>query len=132
MTGLELLTAANQGVAVAVLVLRDRELAQISQFQSTALSRKTASVLPDYDVAGLAAGLGVESLALSRDADIARVLEQVRSLLDQGRPVLVDVAIDYSEQTFFTAGVVKTNLLRFSWPDRLRFIGRALKWKVFG
>ena len=132
MTGLELLTAANQGVAVAVFVLRDRELAQISQFQSTALSRKTASVLPDYDVAGLAAGLGVESLALTGDADIARVLEQVQSLLEQGRPVLVDVAIDYSEQTFFTAGVVKTNLLRFSWPDRLRFIGRALKRKVFG
>ena len=132
MTGLELLTAANQGIAMAVFVLRDRELAQISQFQSTALSRKTASVLPDYDVAGLARGLGVESLALTRDPDITRVLEQVRSLLDQGRPVLVDVAIDYSEKTFFTAGVVKTNLLRFSWPDRLRFIGRALKRKVFG
>jgi len=56
----------------------------------------------------------------------------VRSLSDQGRPVLVDVAIDYSEQTFFTAGIVKTNLLRFSWPDGLRFIGRALKRKVFG
>jgi acetolactate synthase-1/2/3 large subunit len=132
MTGLELLTAANLRVAVAVLVLRDRELAQISQFQSTALSRKTASVLPDYDVAGLASGLGVEALALTSDADIARVLEQVRSLSDQGRPVLVDVAIDYSEKTFFTAGIVKTNLLRFSWPDRLRFIGRALKRKVFG
>jgi len=26
----------------------------------------------------------------------------------------------------------KTNLLRFSWPDRLRFIGRAVKRKLLG
>jgi len=132
MTGLELLTAANQGVAVAVFVLRDRELAQISQFQATALSRKTASVLPDYDVSGIAAGIGVDALTLSRDAEIETVLPQVRSRLEAGRPVLVDVAIDYSRKTFFTSGVVKTNLLRFSWPDRLRFIGRAVKRKLLG
>jgi acetolactate synthase-1/2/3 large subunit len=131
MTGLELLTAANQHVPVAVFVLRDRELAQIAQFQATALSRKTASVLPDYDVAGLGTGLGVETLHLSRDEAIGSVLEQVRGVLEAGRPVLVDVAIDYSQKTFFTSGVVKTNLLRFSWPDRLRFIGRALKRKLF-
>lgn len=130
MTGLELLTAANQHVPVAVFVLRDRELAQISQFQATALSRKTASVLPDYDVRGLGAGLGVETLSLTRDADLDEVLKQVRGVLEAGRPVLVDVTIDYSEKTFFTRGVVKTNLLRFSWPDRLRFIGRALKRKL--
>lgn len=131
MTGLELLTAANQAVPVAVFVLRDRELAQISQFQATALSRKTASVLPDYDVQGLGAGLGVEAIGLRRDADLDSVLQRVRAVLDQGRPVLVDVAIDYSEKTYFTRGVVKTNLMRFSWPDRLRFIGRALKRKFF-
>ncbi|HTR21741.1 MAG TPA: thiamine pyrophosphate-binding protein [Gemmatimonadales bacterium] len=132
MTGLELLTAANQGIAVAVFVLRDKELAQIAQFQETALNRKTASVLPDYDVGGIAAGLGVEALHLRSDAEVPRVLEQVRDCLGRGRPIVVDTAIDYSRKTFFTAGVVKTNLLRFSWPERLRFIGRALKRKVLG
>ena len=132
MTGLELLTAANQHAPVAVLVLRDRELAQIAQFQATALNRKTASVLPDYDVLQLAAGVGVEALRLTGDADIAGVLTRVREILAAGRPVLVDVAIDYSEKTFFTAGVVKTNLLRFSWPERLRFIGRAVTRKLLG
>lgn len=132
MTGLELLTAANQGIAVAVFVLRDKELAQIAQFQETALNRKTASVLPDYDVGGIAAGLGVEVLQLRTDDQVPAVLEQVRQCLERGRPVLIDTAIDYSRKTFFTAGVVKTNLLRFSWPERLRFIGRALKRKVLG
>ncbi|HSD30920.1 MAG TPA: thiamine pyrophosphate-dependent enzyme, partial [Gemmatimonadales bacterium] len=132
MTGLELLTAAQLGIAVAVFVLRDRELAQIAQFQSTALSRKTASELPDYDAGALAGALGVEALPMARDADIGTVLARVREILAAGRPVLVDVAIDYSRKTFFTAGVVKTNLLRFSWPERLRFIGRALSRKVLG
>ncbi len=132
MTGLELLTAANQDIPIAVFVLRDRELAQIAQFQATALNRKTASVLPDYDACGLAAGLGVEGMHLARDPDVAPVLARVRDRLASGQPVLVDVAIDYSEKTFFTTGVVKTNLLRFSWPERLRFIGRAVKRKLFG
>jgi acetolactate synthase-1/2/3 large subunit len=130
MTGLELLTAVQQRVPIAVLVLRDRELAQIAQFQATALSRKTASELPDYDVAGLATGLGLEALRLSRDADIGPILDQVRDRLAGRAPVLVDVGIDYSKKTYFTAGVVKTNLLRFSWPERLRFVGRALKRKL--
>jgi acetolactate synthase-1/2/3 large subunit len=132
MTGLELLTAAQLGIAVAVFVLRDRELAQIAQFQATALGRKTASELPDYDAGALAGALGVQALRLERDADIAGVLTAVREILAAGRPMLVDVAIDYSRKTFFTAGVVKTNLLRFSWPERLRFIGRALRRRVLG
>lgn len=132
MTGLELLTAVQQRLGVAVIVLRDRELAQISQFQATALNRKTASELADYDAGGIAQALGVEALSLEHDGDIAAVLRRVREITTAGRPVLVDVAIDYSRRTYFTAGVVKTNLLRLPWPDRLRFIGRALKRRVFG
>jgi acetolactate synthase-1/2/3 large subunit len=49
MTGLELLTAAQLHLPVMVLVLRDRELAQIAQFQQMALGRKSCSELPDYD-----------------------------------------------------------------------------------
>ena len=132
MTGLELLTAVQQRLGVAVIVLRDRELAQISQFQATALNRKTASELADYDAGGIAAALGVEALSLEHDGEIAAVLRRVREITAAGRPVLVDVAIDYSRRTYFTAGVVKTNLLRLPWPDRLRFIGRALTRRVFG
>lgn len=130
MTGLELLTAAQLGVGVAVFVLRDGELAQIAQFQETALNRKTASELPDFDVAALATALGVEHLALERDDDIAGVLDRAAAITAAGRPVLVDTAIDYSEKTFFTRGVVKTNLLRLPWKDRLRFVGRALARRV--
>lgn len=132
MTGLELLTAANQGAAVAVVVLRDRELAQIAQFQSIAFNRKAQSVLPDYDVAGLAAGMGVECLQLASESDIDAVLGEARAITSAGRPVLVDTAIDYSQKTQFTRGVVAANLARLGWSERLRLTARALGRRILG
>ncbi|HEY2805883.1 MAG TPA: thiamine pyrophosphate-binding protein [Gemmatimonadales bacterium] len=132
MTGLELLTAAHTGAAAAFFVLRDHELAQIAQFQSVALNRKTASILPDYDLASLCAGLGVECLKLERNEEIPALLERVVATTAAGLPVVIDTAIDYSNKTFFTGGVVKTTLGRMAWPDRLRFIGRAVGRKIFG
>jgi acetolactate synthase-1/2/3 large subunit len=130
MTGLELLTAANQGVPIAVVVLRDRELAQIAQFQTTAFNRRMASVLPDFHVGSIAEALGVEWLALDCDAEVDEVVRAARETVRAGRPVLVDAAIDYSNQTWFTRGVVKTTLLRLPWPDRLRFVARAMARKL--
>jgi acetolactate synthase-1/2/3 large subunit len=126
MTGLELLTAAQLGVATAVFVLRDGELAQIAQFQDVALNRKTASRVPGYDLRALATALGVQHLELGTDAQIPETLDRVAQITALGRPVLVDTQIDYSRKTYFTRGVVKTTLLRLPWPDRLRFIARAL------
>ena len=131
MTGLELLTAASVGVAAAFLVLRDRELAQIAQFQGVAYNRKACSQLPDYDLAAISAGTGVECLQLKTDADIATVLKQAKTILSEGRPVAIDVAIDYSRKTFFTKGVVRTTLGRLPWMDRIRFVGRAVGRKIF-
>lgn len=132
MTGLELQTAAAHEVPVAFFLLRDRELAQIAQFQDTALSRKTASVLHDYDLAGIAGAFGVESLRLDANAEVDEVVAAALEVTRAGRPVAIDVAIDYSRKTYFTRGVVRTNLRRLPLADRARFIGRALGRKVFG
>ncbi|HEY3348636.1 MAG TPA: thiamine pyrophosphate-binding protein [Thermoanaerobaculia bacterium] len=132
MTGLELLTAAQNGLGVAVFVLRDRELAQIAQFQATALGRKASSTLADHDLLALARALGAEALALGTDGEIRSVVSNAKEIADAGRPVLVDVAIDYSVKTFFTRGVVKTNFLRLPWADRLRFVARAVARKLPG
>jgi acetolactate synthase-1/2/3 large subunit len=132
MTGLECLTAAANGLSVGVIVLRDRELAQISQFQVTAFNRAVASDLPDYDLAALARGMGIDCLSLSRDAEIDGVLQRMKAVLAEGRPVLVDAAVDYSEKTWFTRGVVKTMLNRLPWKDRLRFVARAVGRRLGG
>jgi acetolactate synthase I/II/III large subunit len=132
MTGLELLTAGAQRVGVMVFVLRDRELAQIAQFQSTAMNRKVASVLPDYDLEALAQGMGVGFARLDADAEVAEVVRSAWEEARNGYPVLVDVAIDYNEKTHFTRGVVRTTLGRLPLRDRVRFIGRALLRRVTG
>ena len=132
MTGLELLTAAREGLGVAVLVLRDRELAQIAQFQETAMNRKVASEVHDYDLRGLAAGLGVDYLTMPDDDRVQEVLTEAERITRDGRPVLVEVAIDYSRKTYFTHGVVKANLLRLPLKDQARFVGRALVRKLTG
>jgi acetolactate synthase-1/2/3 large subunit len=132
MTGLEMISAAREGAGVMVLVLRDRELAQIAQFQETALSRKVSSRVADYDLESLARAMNVDFLALPSDEEIPRILRAAAALAEAGKPVLVDVDIDYSEKTYFTRGVVKTNLLRLPLKDQLRFVGRALKRKVTG
>jgi acetolactate synthase-1/2/3 large subunit len=126
MTGLELLTAAQLQLPVIVLLLRDRELAQIAQFQQTALGRKSCSELPDYDLPAFCRAVGAEYLSLARNAEIGEILRQARALAEAKRPVVVEVNIDYSRKTYFTNGVVRVNLGRLPWPDRLRMVVRAL------
>ena len=132
MTGLEMLTAATRSLPVLFVVLRDRELAQIAQFQATALNRRTGSQVPDYDLSAICAGVGIECLDLGSDEDMAGVLDEACAILAEPRPVAIDVAIDYSRKTWFTRGVVKTNFRRLPWSARLRFVARALGRRLSG
>jgi len=132
MTGLEGLTAVQRRVPVLIVLLRDRELAQIAQFQGTAFNRAVASQLPDYDAAGFARGMGMDYIPLGDDAAIDGVLIAAGAMLGEGRPVMVDAAVDYSLKTWFTRGVVRTMLSRLPWKDRVRFVGRALARRVTG
>ena len=59
-------------------------------------------------------------------------MKQARSGTESKRPVVVEVEIDYSQKTYFTRGVVGTNLARLPWPDRLRFIMRAVARNLKG
>ncbi len=77
-------------------------------------------------------GLGVRFLSMPTDEDVPGVVEEAAAMAAAGRPVLVEVAIDYSRKTFFTKGVVKTNLLRLPFRDQARFVGRAVKRKFTG
>jgi acetolactate synthase-1/2/3 large subunit len=76
--------------------------------------------------------MGVEWLPLDRDEQVESVILQTQAILAAGRPVIVDTAIDYSDKTYFTRGVVKTMLGRLPWPDRLRFIARAISRRISG
>ena len=56
---------------------------------------------------------------------IERVIDKALAIADGGRPVMVDVNIDYSRKTTVRKGVLKVNLGRFPLKQKIRFIGRA-------
>ncbi len=125
MTGLELMTAASLGAAPVVCVMRDGELAQIAQFQRSALDRDTCSVLPAYRVDAFAAAVNAEFLRIENEAALHATLSRAFELSRAGRPVMVEVAIDYSQKTFFTRGVIATTLRRLPLGDRVRMLARS-------
>jgi len=130
MTGLEMATAVAQGIGVVWFVFNDGELAQIAQAQQAPYNRKTCTVLPPLDLEGLARANSVAFAAMENDAAIEGVLDRVLASAAAGKPVLVDVRIDYSRRTCFTEGTIKTTLKRMDLSTQTRFIGRAL-WRKF-
>jgi acetolactate synthase-1/2/3 large subunit len=133
MTALELATATAQRLGVVVFVFNDGELAQIAQAQEIPYNRKTCTVLGPLDVAGVAQATGAKFLRIGNDGEIDGVIDAaLGAAAREQRPVLVDVAIDYSKRTRFTEGIVKTNLERFDLGTKARLVGRALWRRVSG
>ena len=132
MTGMELLTAVNYNLPLAIFVFHDGELGQISQFQKTPLNRKTCTVIGALDVSGVARAVGCQFIEMKNDTDLEERMNRVMELLKDGKTVLVDVKIDYSRKTCLTKGVVKTSLGRFPFKEKMRFIFRAIKRHTFG
>lgn len=133
MTGMEMLTATRLGLGVVACVFSDGELSQIAQAQALPYNRKTCSVLGDnLQVKGLADATGAQYIPLHANADIEGALKEALACAAGGRPVFVDVRIDYSKATRFTRGVIKANVARFALRDKVRIFGRALVRKVTG
>jgi acetolactate synthase-1/2/3 large subunit len=132
MTGLEALTAATYGAAPLICVLRDGKHGLIAEFQKVPLNRQTCSVLPDYTLQSIAEAVGCRYFRVLRDVELDAVIPSALKLVRNRVPVIVEVAIDYSDKTYFSRGVVATNFWRFSWSERLRMVGRALFRRVGG
>ncbi len=128
MTGLESITAVRNGLGVAWFVFNDGELSQIAQAQELPYQRKTCTGVGALDYRAFAAATGCEFVAIENNNVVDAGIERVIGLMAEGRPVIVDVRIDYSKQTRFTIGAVKTNLKRFDTRNKLRIVGRAL-WR---
>lgn len=126
MTGLELITASQNQIGVIICVFSDTELGQIAQFQEVPYKHKTATKLYPYKLRGIAEAVGAAYLHIDNNHLIGPVLRHALEEAERNLPVIVDVKIDYSQKTQFTKGVVKTNLNRFPFKDRMRFITRAI------
>jgi len=62
----------------------------------------------------------------------AGVIRKANEIAASGKPVIVNVRIDYSKKTAFTLGAVKTNFARFPLNEKLRFLSRAAMRHVLG
>lgn len=127
MTGLELATATALGLGFVVYVFHDGELSQIAQAQQLPYRRKTCTVLPELDHAGLARAVGAEFLTLGATDDLGATIARAHDLAAAGRVVVVDVLVDYSQATAFTQGILKANFLRMPARDKARSASRIVK-----
>ena len=127
MTGMEVLTAASYRKGIVYFVFHDGELGQISQFQKIPLRRKVATIIGNINIKGIADATGAAYFYMANDSEIENVMQNAFQKAENDIPVIVDVAIDYSKKTYMTKGVVKVNLTRFSFKEKMRFITRALK-----
>lgn len=132
MTGMEMITAVSQNLPIIYFVFHDGELGQIAQFQEIPLNRKTATIIGDLNLSGIAEAVGAHFVSIENDFEIDEKIKLAFELSSDNLPVLVDVKIDYTKKTFMTKGVVKTNLSRFPLSEKLRFIGRSIKRHVLG
>lgn len=132
MTCMELVTAATYGIAPMVFVFHDGELGQISQLQSVPLKHKTCTIIGKLNVEGVALAVGAHFVSLQNDHQIDEKISEAIKVSSEGKPVIVDVNIDYSKKTMLTKGVLKTNLKRFPLGEKIRFVARAAKRHVLG
>jgi len=132
MTCMEIATAVGLGAGVCYWVFHDGELSQIAQAQEIPYNRKPCSALAPIALEGVAQATGAAYVRIADDAALERAIDEAHRLAAEGRPVIADIAIDYSKRTAFTKGAVKTNLKRFPLAQRLRFVGRALARRVVG
>lgn len=132
MTCMEIATAVQQGLGVVYFVFNDGELSQIAQAQEIPYNRKACTVLPAINFEGIARGVGAEYLALPDNRAVEGAIREALNLSAQGRPVIVDVRIDYSKRSAFTQGIVKTNLQRFNLGTKVRLVARAIGRRITG
>lgn len=126
MTCMEVLTAAAKRQGIIYCVFHDGELAQISQTQKLPYNKKTCTVLPDYNLEGIAIATGSAYLEVKDNSTIRQTLIEARRIAGEGQPVILDVRVSYDRKTSYTKGVIKTNLMRFPLKERIRIVLRVI------
>jgi len=132
MTGLEMITAFTHQLGLIIFVFHDGELGQISQFQEIPLKRKTASIIGEINIKGVADAVHAKYIQILNDVDINGGIKDALEFSQKKENVIVDVNIDYSRKTFLTTGVVKTTISRFPISEKIRMLLRAGKRHILG
>ncbi len=132
MTCMEIVSATRLGLGLVYYVFHDGELSQIAQAQQIPFNRKPCTALGAIDFEGVAIATGAEYIRAATNADVPQAIARARAAAAAGRPVIVDLLMDYSKRTAFTQGAIKTNFKRLPLAQRLRMVSRAVRRKFTG
>ncbi len=132
MTCMEILTAQSNQLGVVYYVFNDGSLSQIAQAQDITYNRKPCTELGYVNLEGVALATGASYIHIVNNDAIAAAVQQAIELAATGRPVIVDVNIDYAKRTSFTEGAVKTNFQRFPLDQKVRTLTRAVTRRITG
>lgn len=132
MTGMELITAATYNLAPIVFIFNDGELGQIAEFQKIPLKYKTCTTLTKVNYEGFAIAAGIPFMKIDNDNELEEMMDKIFQLNNDGKAVLVNVKIDYTKKTMLTKGAVISNLKRFPFSEKVRFIARMAKRHTVG
>jgi acetolactate synthase-1/2/3 large subunit len=132
MTCMEIVSATRLGLGLVYYVFHDGELSQIAQAQQIPFNRKPCTAIGAIDFEGVAIATGAEYIRAATNADVPQAIARAREAAAAGRPVIVDLVMDYSKRTAFTLGAIKTNFKRLPLAQRLRMVSRAVRRKFTG
>lgn len=132
MRGMEALTASKYGLGVIYFLFNDGELTQLSQAQDIPSKRPSYTKLGDADWIAFSQAVGCEYVAIEDDSQIEPAMNTAFKLTLENKPVLVDVHIDYSKQTAFIEGILKTQYKQSNTGTKARYLARALTRKIIG
>jgi len=132
MTCMEIVSATRLGLGLMYFVFHDGELSQIAQAQEIPFNRKPCTALGAIDFNGVAIATGAEYIRVAANGDVPDAIVRARQFAAAGRPVIVDLIMNYSKRTAFTQGAVETNFKRLPLTQRLRMVTRAVKRRITG
>lgn len=133
MTGMEVITAVNQGLGTVFVIFNDGELSQISQAQNIPYNRKVCTVLnTGFKPEGITMATGAEFVEIASNQEIESGISKALQLSSQNKAVILNIRVDYSKKTRFTDGIVKTNLKRLPGYTKVRMLSRGIKRKITG
>ena len=122
MSGLEISTAAREGLPVKFFILDDQAYHYMQMLQKPAYLRTTATILARMDYRALAQAFGVAYAEVSSHADLDAT---VRGAVCHNGPVLVRVVTDYGKRKIrWIEAVRKRYTKELTLGQKTRFLAR--------
>ncbi len=122
MSGMEISTAAREGLPVKFFILDDQAYHYMQRLQESAYLRTTATILARLNYAALAQGWGVHYMEITSNNDIQPV---IRGALCHPGPVFVRVVTDYRDRPIRWINATRNRYIQELSPrQRTRFLAR--------